>query len=825
LGISNKLFVDNAYQLHELELVDIYNDKAVKISDQCLSNYMLKYVFIIKKIIPYSVMVKVCFGYYRLRVINATNVLGNIFGSTDMYQQLEKEIGIVWDDFKRSNNPLFFDFVKAFYIIRPTETLLMLKEKIDAFPQEIYDINTIDFERESRNNSVNDDILTIIGGFQDRKDLSEALDLLFAYYIKQPQRFMDCYHTINRFFGVDKDSLKYDYWTQIQLVSKFIEHADHWQNENITILFLRVVVDFLKLMFSPTEAGRHNTITWYKIPVQISDGSKKYRGMMWNSLIELFHNGKYQSDIETIIKEYGQHFVDEVDQELVKFDFQYILRFFNELFSPSRLSHCIIAKMVSDRVRRDGINAMTQLVTYLTNPDYLLYCILKGERHLEEFDWEKEKKLKETDIRNLIDECNQERVEKIIQVCVDYEKYDSNNTWDIQDGLQYTFSCLSSKKELYLYAVDAYLANNTPINLYPDPIIIKLFEIVGDKATYEIINKVEYNQKNSWQFSFYKNLPLNAISEQYVQSFYDYLSWDEGSITSSPHRNIDFLENYKCYDPEIFIKASRIIAKKYDYSPFMFSIYFGLMFHPHHIKPELLVERYKNDCNLLKEIYFKLISYNKSIDYDGTFLITFAKFYSSFINEYIEFIVLKDGNSWAHGEEERLSAIWDCENYIDLADQIVEKYCNYSEFSSWQISSYIENILKCRDKSGVRTKPQDYWISHFIDCNYGNTRLMELLFSSISEILSNRRKTHILHLIQLNADPELFASLEIEPRSWGGMGSMIPYMEERIVFLESFLPEFRGLKYLRHKQKIEKDIEMWQQRIEREQIDEVLEGR
>jgi len=102
---------------------------------------------------------------------------------------------------------------------------------------------------------------------------------------------------------------------------------------------------------------------------------------------------------------------------------------------------------------------------------------------------------------------------------------------------------------------------------------------------------------------------------------------------------------------------------------------------------------------------------------------------------------------------------------------------------------------------------------------------MQILFSAITELSPERRKTHILHLIRLNPDPELFINLEIEPNSWGGTGSMIPYMEERIDFLKSLLPELNGLKYLKHKQRIEKDIAKWQQRIEHEQIDELLEGR
>ncbi|HNX28749.1 MAG TPA: ATP-binding protein [Syntrophomonadaceae bacterium] len=825
LDISKRSFISCVYQLHELEIVDIYNDKAAKISDQSFGNYLLKYIFITEKIIPFSVMVKTCFEHHRLRVINVTNTLGNIFASSDMHQQLEKEIGIVWDDFERTNNPLLFEFVKAFYVLRPIEVLLMLKEKIDKLSNEDFDVKTIDFKKESRNQSVNNDILTILGGFKDREDLPGALDLIFAYYNKQPQLFMDFYHTITMLLNIDKESRLYDYWTQIQLVTKFIEHSDHWRNEYVCLLFLRVSAELLKLEFSPTEAGRGNTIIFYRIPVELSNGSKQYRAMMWDSLFELYCNDNYKSYIETIIKEYGRYPVDEVDKDLVKFDFQYILRFFNELFSQIKLAHCIVAQMVSENVKRHGIDARQELDRYFNSPDYLIYSILKGERHLEEYNWEKERELKELDIKHLIDGCTQESVLKIIQICAEFEKYDPENTWDIKEGLQYGFICLSSNRELFKYAVDIYLANNTPINLYPDSIIIKLFEIVGNETTYKIINNVEYDQKNNWQFSFYKNLPLDVISRQYVENLYTFLHMNEGKVTSAPYRDLNFLDNYLAYDSDIFIKASRIIVKKFDYSPFMFSIYFGLMFNLHSTNPETLIDRYKNDWKLLKEIYFKMLSYDKNEDYGGTYLIQFIKHDPLFIEEYTAFI-LANRESWFHNNEERISAIWDCENYLELADQIVGKCDKYSNIDDmWPISYFIKNIFKCRNKIEIRSRNQDIWISHFIDCNYGNSNLIELIFSSITDISNERRKAHILHLIRLNPDPELFINLDIEHHVSSWSGSLIPHLEERINFLESLLPELSGLTYLKHKQRIDRNIAELRRRIEQEEVYEVLRDR
>ncbi|MDN4085097.1 hypothetical protein [Paenibacillus polymyxa] len=825
LDISDKLFIKCTHQLHEMELVDIYNDKAVKISDQSLGNYLLSYVFMNKRIIPLSVMLKACFQNYRPRVINAVNTLANIFASESVHQQLEKEICIVWDDFEKSESPLFFDFVKVFHSVRPTETLLMLKERIDALPQENFDINSIDFEKEKRNNSVNDDILTILGAFRDREDLPEALDLLFEYYDKKPQILMDLYHIINDSFGVKKNSHRYDYWTQVQLINKFIENAGKWKNENVCTLLIIVTADFLKLHFSPTEAGRDRTFIMYRIPVQLSDGSKKYREMIWNSLFELYQNEAYQLKIETIIKEYGRCNRDEIEQELAQFDCQFIVRFFSDLFSPLSLSHSIIAKTLTNRFERYGIDVKTCLSNYLCSSDFLIYEILKGERHLEETDWKKEQELKESDIRMLLKNCDKETILNIIRICVTCEKCDSKDTWDISGGLQYAFNHLASNKELFLYAVDIYLAHNTPLNVYPDPIVIKLFELVGAERTYAIINDFEFYQKNAWQFSFYKNLAYDTITEEYVQKLYYFLSQNEGDITSSPYREIDFLEKYKHIDDEVFIKASKIIAKKYDYSPFMFSLYFHLLFSSHDADTNLdiLIDRFKNDLSLIKEIYFKLISYAKYTDIHGQYLINFIRMDFSFIDEFIQY-TLKDKDSWAQGDENRLSAIWNCKDYIQLADYIFKSYCSNEELYPWRISEYIAYLFKGSDASETRIARQDEWLTHFINVNFDNSEYMKILFSCIAdtEFSPERRKKHLLDLIQLNSDPTLFEEIQLESKSYGGFGSMIPYMEARIAFLESLLPALTGINYLKHKQRVLRSIEVWRRGIEREQIDEVL---
>ena len=77
--------------------------------------------------------------------------------------------------------------------------------------------------------------------------------------------------------------------------------------------------------------------------------------------------------------------------------------------------------------------------------------------------------------------------------------------------------------------------------------------------------------------------------------------------------------------------------------------------------------------------------------------------------------------------------------------------------------------------------------------------------------------------LSLNTDPDVFEQLPLEPSHWGGSGSMIPYMQERINYLSSLLPLVSGMKYLKQKQRIEREIEGWKEGVRSEEIRELLE--
>lgn len=98
------------------------------------------------------------------------------------------------------------------------------------------------------------------------------------------------------------------------------------------------------------------------------------------------------------------------------------------------------------------------------------------------------------------------------------------------------------------------------------------------------------------------------------------------------------------------------------------------------------------------------------------------------------------------------------------------------------------------------------------------------LWGGISGHGTDRRRNALKRLLELNGDYALFETLPLEANSWGGWRSMVPYMQERINYLTSLLPMLSGLKFLKHKRRFEKEIEMWRAKIRKEEIREIMES-
>lgn len=825
-GINRAGFIENIRTLHDQEIVDVCNDKAVRFSDQCLSNYLLKYVFFDRKLISLSEMIKACFQKHKERTISSVNTLINIFRDETLFEFVKREVKIVWDELSKEKSQAFFEFVKVFFLMNPTETLSILHNIIESEEEVICEWSDIDTEEGKNNQYVTNDIIQILGGFADMTDLSTAFDLFFQYYLKRPDLYIDFYHAINRYFSINKDSIHYDFRTQITLFEKIKEYSENWKHNSFAILFLETAKEFLKFNFSPIEGGRKNKYTIYQIPLTLSEGVKEYRKLIWESLSFLCEIKKYRSKVKEILSNYG-YAIEDVSIPVLQYDFQYINSILETYFPPDKLENCLLVNNIMYVSNRANLPCVSLFAKYLERENIKLYFLLKGPDYKKEVEYEEWEKLKQQSIKQYVSDCDLEMFKRLIDVCNELSELDGHITSQVGEGLKMAFDAISHRKDCYVDAIKYYIEKDTPIDLHPYQLMSILFSLLSDAEVYQIISNGKYSQKNAWLYAYYHEIPTKLITKTHLCGLYNFLKdTSDKNITSSYLRDVDFLEKYNAIDEQSFIKGCKIIFTKMSYSPFIVGIYFDLLFNIHHNTPQELIRKFNCDLDLLVDIYCAFLSYDKHHNYhddDGLFLKEIYIARPQILDKYIDYLSHKPGLAFSHCRE-RHRCFLQLDNYIEIYNKIFVQLIENQQFPKLSVPYFLETLLLQTSNELNLAVREDEWIRQCIRLFFNDETKMYCLFSVISKLDIERKKEYVLLFLENNPLFEDFERIPLTPTSWSYSGSAIPIYSSWIEFFESLLPSLTGLKWLKHNNYIRTRIEYLKKQIESEEINEILRG-
>lgn len=821
-GINRDKFIENIYMLHDQEIVDIYNDKVVRFSDQCLSNYLLKYVFFDKRLLSLSKMIKICFFDYKDKTIFSVNTLISIFRNKELLNFVNKEIKLIWKELSIEKSTIFYEFVKAFFPINPTETLLILKNEIESDKSIIFEYNNIDVEKEKNNHYVNNYIIEILGRFAYINDFSTACELFLEYYLKRPDLFMEFYHAVNMYFRIDKNSIYNDFYTQITLFEKIIEYSNDWKQEQIVMFFLQIVKEFLKVHFSPVEGRKNNELIMYNIPLMMSKGVEKYRKLIWESLISLSKIEKYKEEVGKILYSYGNGIHDR-SIPVVKFDLVYIESILNLNFSKDKLKNCLVVRRIEQVFRSIGVSDGSTFSEYFKGEKFKIYCILEGSYYKVD-NYEENKKQKKQSIDNYISNCDWEMFKKLIDVCSEIFGEDNYSSWNIKEGLVIVFDAVFSKKDWYIDAVKYYIKKNTPYNLYPEDIIKKLFVLLLDSEVYKIIVDEEYSQRNDWLYAYYHELPTNLITKKHLKGLYDFLKdTSDKKDTLQSIRGVDFLEKYKVINEQAFLEGCKIILKKREYSLHVVNNYFYLLFNYYRNKPKEVISKFNNNLDLLEEIYCTILSYDNNIDHDGKFLKDIYLSKPSVLYKYIDYLINKNKGAFKDNYK-RDQIFFELKDFIEIYNEIFEQMIKNCKFPEFTVVYFLESLLSNNPDKPELVGKQHEWISQCIKSFSKDKIKMKYLFSAISNLEIKRKEEYVLMFLENNTSFEDFQEIPLTPSSYSYSDSAVPIYSAWIEFLESLVSKFVGLKWIKHKNYIEEEISFLKVRIESEEINRILRG-
>lgn len=814
-GITCENFKKKTLYLSEMEMVEIQFDQVATLSDQCLANYMLYYVFFQKKLIAFSSVLETGYKYFRNGVIRTINTILNLFESDETRAYCEQEILKVWDNLKESKDACYHDFVRDFHVFRPEEAFLLAQQEIDKINLKEFDACAVDF---SKNVFCHEEsVLAYLKGYQYSEYLEYVIDILLEYCSKTTETLVSGYKWLENSYGMDVSAYKYKYYNQNK-ISEYIYRETLEGNTTAMAVGFHWAEYSLGFSFQPTEMGRGNKFILHYIDIKQSDGIVEYRSICWEILMVLVSNPAWNNAVLRFLDSYARKLYGKPDHDIVSCEIEYVERLLSSL-ECDRISYLKTVQTLLFNGEKMNVKYSEKWAELLTGKEWTLYQLVENNFMYSELEYEEYEHKRNTliakygrdllvsDIPSLVQRMNS----ILTDISVQHDAYSINHGFELIVQ-QFDEVCMKE----FLRAFILYGGN---ISIHPRVVLEPLNKSMDAIQLLSSIKKADFPQKNEWLFAFFETLPDEKVVPEMLQELLIFLSSDSDKIiNSSSYRRLRVLDKFLIIEPNIYPVACAIIFEKRHYNPFIVQIYFELLFHDQIYTPKELLILFRSNIDLLQKMYFYMLKKSRLDDLKGTFLLEFLALGESWIQKYTEVF-------WEHIENHiefdnyRNGALWKSENYKEYFDYIFYHFSE-DDMYSWKISYAFKDVLTRVEPNDIIKRHQQEWLNHIIIDNISTNKIV-IIFQIICELDENVRKNAIKIFLDNNQEFETFSKLSLVPNNWSGSGSLVPAYQKQIEFLESLYPLFSGIKFLKHKARIKSKVEMLHEMIKREEIEEI----
>lgn len=803
-------------RLHDLEIVDVYEDEVVKISDQVLATYLFYLAVFKEEIFNFGVLLNSFFPQQRRRLIDAINPVFEAFDGVALTETIRPYVNTLWEaNSEEKNKSVLFEIMEVFWFIDETKVLIHISDEIENLPFESCDKLALNYKKNS--GSIDASILKILKLFKysNQSNFRIALDLLCRYAEKVPTALAQILYIFQDSFGFTHKSYFYSYEIQKAVIDVIVEKSDKGKNVFFTKIFFSTVEKYLSTDFDCHESSDGNSISLIKFKLAETNEIREVRFKSLDTLISLFSREEYQSDVLEVLNNYSRSALNHSVSSIIEQDAIQLIPFISQQLSPVKFKHCYIAitylnvlsdlkvKFDSDLVKKFHTNIFH--IYKLLTTDYRERSVLK----LDHNEYEEHKKAR---ILKYVGKLNLESLKDLIDKCVEINASISitHSAFEFQQNFTYLLT-LIEKNNTYLFVeiCEYYLKLGNPIDIQPELLVKHLLDILGVDKTSEFLTRMEFNNKNSWILSFYQLIPSESINQDRLDQLLSiYKSTD---LPSLPYR-WTFLLNYQLFESKIISVVARIIHSRTEVDSKFAYAYNGL-FYSDGIQ-EIIIDQFKDDIALLKTVYFQHLKCDRHGDYHGETFNQILNLDSNFIRNYIEWMFSSKKLLSEFDDERDYSFLWDRADYKDVMQKAVDVVFELEKDNKH--FSYLKVFFGIRDRRQeihISSKQLDFMMDQ-ISARHHDVDFMYYIFSIVLYLPVEDRIKAFTSFVKFNKKYSVFEVLPIIPRARFWSDSAVPTLQAEIDYLGKLLPIFNDVLLLKHKHKVEEMITNARKEIE-----------
>lgn len=819
-GISADAFWQAAHRLHELEVVDMYEEEIVKVSDQVLSTYLFYLSVFQKQVLDYSLMLEHFFPRFRYQIIDSLNPVLVAFAADVMREGLRPHVDRAWRRLQeRSDDEDLLNLIDVFWFVKQTDALVYIGDKIHSLEPEPRPVSEIQFVM-SHDLPPTPSILGVLDNFRYAEEPASrvAVSLLLDYLGKRPAELPLVLRMLIERYGMTHRSYLNGFRVERDTVDVIWERAQDGANELASRVFLAIAEPLLQTHFSTHEPKGKLSISVIQFDLSATPELLEFRRTLWQRVFSLQQKPELRDAVIDHIQRHSRSGYQVKNKEIITSDAAEVQKFLGRALNSSTYRDCVVVHDYLNLLDWLEIEADEELRARFTNETYALSELLFDDRkERRELGYEEYKRVREERLAAYTEEFGLEDFDRFFERCIEILRVSDRSTYEYQIHARVVAVLLRlARRDVALFetVLDRYLHAGNSLNLGAWALAPALMQLRGPDRAYEVLSSGEYPGRVSWLFGYFMALPREAATAERLQILYELF---ESASWRELLRDLDFLLKFTEIDPFVVVHVTRILVEK-SRGETKFGDALVDLFSEDSELAGNLEDVFANDVGLLKEAYFCACEADHHTDYDGHAFNTLLNLDPSFGQEWVARMFAK--KDWISGRDDSRNYmfLWRRNDHRAVVERLIEAVRAEGR-GKFYSDSYLQNFFipheGVKDTQIILNK-QDAFLDEMIQRRHDDSDFMHTLFAVIRNMSEDRRRRHIETFLRYNQEFDAFAELPLESDSWGWTGSAVPMLQRRVDYFESLLPMLSKVSLLRHKQLVEQKIQYLRDDIERE---------
>lgn len=808
-------------ELHSHEIVDVYSNDIVKVSDQVLATYAFYKCFIYETtaVLNYAQWITEFMQRFPHRIRTTLIDANNTFGYDHVKSSVLPHLNRVSEEVNTDEQS--YSFYSLFWFYKGLDCLLYLKRWIESLPQEMITEEELIFSYDHNSHTSASKYFDLLKDFWRHEDelLKPSLEITLDLLAKQPSRLPEVLKFIDESFKYNLKDRDYGYQRQNLLLDVLLDkNLNKTKIKFANGIFLHLIESLLGWHF--TEYGsKGHSISICNFDLYKSEELLALRTRILKHLYLIFdtRDNQVQKILNRIVYPGG-----DIDENIYVNELPIYQKIISEKLDTTQYYHCRFVKKLSKHLLSVGSSIPENWRDFIDSNIMKLSSFLRpGWEYRDDKSIEESEKEKREEFEHFIQSKNWVDIEEfLVNINNLYLQQRDNKTWHIESAVTDIYIAISNKgKEAFKSALRLFFSGR--VSFLPRTTVIHHVLssniLTGDELL-NVMRENDFKGKTHWTSVLLLMLPETQINREFLEILIDIFQSCDREIFIFHMRDYvkyntafeDFKKGKANLDNHNIITylTTLILAKPKDFRNFGY--HFCSDCAPY----------FTQHISLLKKVYLNQKQQeNNYFDHDGKELAAVLNLDNNFFLEFLRQKPINNSYLSFKLEDFKLDFLWSLSNYEKIIEEAMNIIIDKSPlFSNWD---HPANKLFT-----FHNNPEDYYEKTLI---FLENYMMKYIHNTqnilvVLNIVIHRYNTDFLAFLKkfliLNKDVEVFRQIHLDK---GGLisGSRIPITQGKIDFCHKLINAIKDLSnildYSEHIDYLEKKILWLKKDITREQ--------